>query len=294
MEFGGHNSLCWVNYSGETKNTQHKNLLVIIIPGLTGCIEDSYIKEISGNLCKEGYKCVVYHSRFNGIKMQLPEEGFLDVVKDFKATVDYLAKKDKNLKFFGVGHSAGANLLVNYLGMHPENNNFIGAVSLANPYNLMLTINKLKDTFVDKVMSGLLKTVTDKSKKEISEAARFKINVDQLSELETVREFDDKFTIKVFGFESVDDYYWNISSCRRVKNTKIPLFILNSIDDPLCAENAFHKREIEKDCPNVILMITQSGGHLGWIEGVFSLKRWYIKPTMEFVNAVVENADMSF
>lgn len=35
-----------------------------------------------------------------------------------------------------------------------------------------------------------------------------------------------------------------------------------------------------------IVLITPSGGHLGWVEGIFKLKRWYIKPVIEFLNVI--------
>jgi len=30
------------------------------------------------------------------------------------------------------------------------------------------------------------------------------------------------------------------------------------------------------------------GGHVGWFQGIFSPRRWYMKPTLEFLDALAD------
>jgi len=292
MKGGGHTSLAWAQHNGQYKNDKKSKVLVVIIPGLTGGAKDEYIKDLVNRLCDAGYKCVVYHPRFNGSQLILPDEGHLDILSDFKTTIEHIKDKEKDIKLFGIGHSYGANLLLNYLGTFNQENHFIGAVSLANPYNLMLAENKMRRSVVDRVVTNFLQKTTNRSTEGLKKAVRFKLNLEELQSFKTVRDFDRNFTIKVYGYETVNDYYWGISSCRRMQSIKIPLFMLQAEDDPIVDSKAFVKEEIEKYNPNVILMMTQKGGHQGWVEGLFSLKRWYLRPTLEFVNAVVDFANV--
>lgn len=289
MEGGGHTSLAWAIQKDEEKTKEQSKVLMVVIPGLTGAAKDKYVKDIVGNLLKNGYRCVVYQPRFNGGQLILPDEGYLDILKDFKATMDQLRKKEKDVKLCGIGHSYGANLLVNYLGSF-EDHGFMGGVSIANPWNLMLGENKMRRTVVDRVMTDFLQKTANRSSKQLADAVRFNLNLQDLLSFKHVRDFDRNFTIKVYGYETVNDYYWAISSCRRIKQIKVPLLLLNAEDDPVVDANGFVKEEIEGYSPHVILMMTPRGGHQGWVEGFFRLKRWYMKPTVEFINAIVNTA----
>ena len=289
---GGHTSLAWAEHNGEYATTRQSKVLVVIIPGLTGSSQDNYVKDLVNKFGKAKYRCVVYQPRFNGGKLVLPDEGFLDILKDFKLTIEYLKQKEAGVKLVGIGHSYGANLLVNYLGTYSTDSGFLAGVSIANPYNLMLGENKLRGSPVDRAITGFLQKTASKSKKELEEAIRFKLNLEELFFFKSVRDFDRNFTIKVYGFETVDDYYWGISSCRRMRSVKVPLFMLQAEDDPVVEANAFLKEEIEKSNPNVLLKMTSRGGHQGWIEGFFSLRRWYLQPVFEYVDAVVEISDI--
>jgi predicted alpha/beta-fold hydrolase len=288
---GGHTSLAWAEHSGRFKNPKHSKVLVVVIPGLTGSSDDNYVKDLINTLGKDDYRCVVYQPRFNGGKLVLPEEGFLDILRDFKNTMDHIKEKEKDTKLFGIGHSYGANLLVNYLGAYPNDDRFIGAVSLANPFNLLLAINKMQNSIVEKKMTEMVKETADKSRKELlEEGKRFNLNLEELQNIDNLRAFDRGFTIKVYGYDSVDEYYWGISSCRRFRSITVPIFMMQAQDDPVVDAKAFVKDEIEKSNPNAIVMVTKEGGHQGWMEGFFSLRRWYLKPTREYVNAIVDLA----
>lgn len=84
--------------------------------------------------------------------------------------------------------------------------------------------------------------------------------------------FDEYLTRRLLGFPSVVEYYHSLSSKDRLDKINIPLFCMNSKDDPILS---FHGIPIY-DCllnKNIILMITNSGGHVGWFEGFFRPKR---------------------
>ncbi len=72
-----------------------------------------------------------------------------------------------------------------------------------------------------------------------------------------------------------------------LKDVRIPLLCINSRDDPILHHSTIPFDEAKSN-ENIILLVTKTGGHVGWFEGFLNPKRWYIKPTLEFINAVSE------
>ena len=80
----------------------------------------------------------------------------------------------------------------------------------------------------------------------------------------TVREFDEAITRRSFGFASVDDYYRASGSAARLPSVAVPLLCVQAADDPIAIDAAVPRAAVAAN-PNVALVVTPSGGHLGWI-----------------------------
>ena len=80
----------------------------------------------------------------------------------------------------------------------------------------------------------------------------------------TVREFDEAITAPAFGFATVDDYYRASGSAARLPSVTVPLLCVQAADDPIAVDAAV-PREAAAQNPNVAMIVTPSGGHLGWI-----------------------------
>ena len=52
------------------------------------------------------------------------------------------------------------------------------------------------------------------------------------SQSRTIREFDDRFTSKQFGYPTYKEYYEDACTHRKVSDIKVPLLCLNAADDP--------------------------------------------------------------
>ena len=80
----------------------------------------------------------------------------------------------------------------------------------------------------------------------------------------TVREFDEAITRRTFGFASVDDYYRASGSAARLPSVTVPLLCVQAADDPIAVDAAVPRAAAAAN-PNVAMVVTPSGGHLGWI-----------------------------
>uniref|UniRef100_A0A7S1J870 AB hydrolase-1 domain-containing protein n=1 Tax=Eutreptiella gymnastica TaxID=73025 RepID=A0A7S1J870_9EUGL len=89
------------------------------------------------------------------------------------------------------------------------------------------------------------------------------IDTEQLLKSKTIWEIDDHLTRKVFGFPSVAHYYAHASSDQRLKDIQVPLLLVNAIDDPIAPGSGIAYDEVRAN-PNLVLAVTEHGGHLGW------------------------------
>jgi predicted alpha/beta-fold hydrolase len=84
-----------------------------------------------------------------------------------------------------------------------------------------------------------------------------------------VRDFDEAVTRVTFGFPSVDAYYDASSSRLKIGDVRVPLLVVQAKDDPIAVHSAVPRDVIKgKTTPGpVVLVETESGGHLGWTAG---------------------------
>jgi abhydrolase domain-containing protein 1/3 len=90
-----------------------------VLPGLTGNIGDSYINNMAYELLQAGHQVIVYNYRLLSITHVMDEKK-IDLVEDLHLVLQLIKKRNPDKILFGVGHSYGANQLVNYLGRHGE------------------------------------------------------------------------------------------------------------------------------------------------------------------------------
>jgi len=96
------------------------------------------------------------------------------------------------------------------------------------------------------------------------------VNERQVFNAGTLQELDDIYTRKVAGFQNVQEFYRSMSCCHHLKNIKIPMVFINSLDDPIVPPPLL---EIVRDAAltndNLVYIEQKFGGHLGFYEGGF-------------------------
>ena len=107
-----------------------------------------------------------------------------------------------------------------------------------------------------------------------------KVDVDQLKNF---REFDDKVTAPLNGFNGVDHYY-SESSCRQyLQNIRVSTRIIHALDDPFMFPESVPESNELSD--NVDLLVVANGGHVGFVSGRYPWKPvyWYEQKIIEFL-----------
>ncbi|KAG2398169.1 Embryogenesis-associated protein [Vigna angularis] len=264
---GGAVALDWV--AGDDRRLPPESPVLILLPGLTGGSEDAYVRHMLIRARSNGWRVVVFNSRGCGDSpVTTPQFYSASFLGDMREVVSHVTARYPNANLYGVGWSLGANILVRYLGQESLNCPLSGAVSLCNPFNLVVADEDFRKGFNNIYDKALSKALCKIFKKHASlfEDMGGEYNIPMAANAKSVREFDDGLTRVSFGFKSVDEYYSNSSSSDSIKHVKTPLLCIQAANDPIAPNRGIPREDI-KENPNCLLVVTPKGGHLGWVAG---------------------------
>ncbi|MCD7456914.1 embryogenesis-associated protein emb8 [Datura stramonium] len=260
-------ALDWV--SGDDRRLPPDSPLLILLPGLTGGSDDSYVRHMLVRARSRGWRVVVFNSRGCGDSpVTTPQFYSASFLGDMYEVVAHVSNRYPAANLYAIGWSLGANILVRYLGQESHSCLLSGAVSLCNPFNLVIAdedFHKGFNNVYDKALANSLCKIFKKHAL-LFEDMEGEFNISLAANAKTVREFDDGLTRVSFGFKSVDDYYSDSSSSDSITNVCTPLLCIQAANDPIAPSRGIPRKDIEENS-NCMLIITPKGGHLGWVAG---------------------------
>ncbi|CAH9124948.1 unnamed protein product [Cuscuta epithymum] len=243
--------------------------VLILLPGLTGGSEDTYVRHMLVRARKKGWRVVVFNSRGCGNSpVTTPQLYSASFLGDIHEVVAHVGNCYPKANLYAVGWSLGANILVRYLGQQSDSCPLCGAVSLCNPFNLPTADEDFRKGFNIVYDKALAKALSNIFKKHalLFEDIGCEYNIPLAANAKSVREFDDGLTRVSFGFKSVDEYYSKSSSSDSIRYVCTPLLCIQAANDPIAPSRGIPRKDIEEN-PNCLLIVTPQGGHLGWVAG---------------------------
>ena len=278
----GNNGVCldWIKYEGINNKD---NPILIIIPGLTGSIDDPYVINLANeSIVNGGYNTCIYQMRLLTDRLKI-EKPYLFLLDDIDEMLDELRKEyGENKRIYIVGFSYGAIQLVKYLGQKNNIKKKIkAAVSISNPFECIISSRLRLNKLYDRILVTFMQEVVSKNGKNVK---NLNLNIDGALNTNQFKVFDEYYTSKVFGYKSADEYYRKVSCVNEIKNINIPLLCINAKDDQICFEESIPYDDIKLN-KNVALLINSHGTHSGFIEnnGLFGVRQWTPKPALSFL-----------
>lgn len=127
----------------EKLKTEGKTRVLLILPGVTGCSNANYVKEMALGAHNEGYHAVVINSLVtkdeDGKRSDYRVLDFSDS-QIVRSSIDRIHERlGQEAEVYGIGFSLGANHLLRYLGAHHHDHGLKAAVSVSNPFDVMAT-----------------------------------------------------------------------------------------------------------------------------------------------------------
>ncbi|KAJ8321650.1 hypothetical protein KUTeg_000121 [Tegillarca granosa] len=179
---------------------------------------------------------VVFNNRGNGGAKLTPRTYCAADTEDLQFIVSQIKQRYPDAPFIGVGVSLGGMILFNYLAKTGDKCGLEAGMIVSVAWNVFESVLELEKPGINRHAS-------------------------------TIREFDDRFTAKMFGYDSWEAYYKEACLHDKVHALKVPVLCLNAADDPFSPKHAVPLKEAEEN-DNIAIILTSRGGHIGFMEGL--------------------------
>lgn len=260
--------------------------LVVALHGLAGGSYELYLRAFMFKVTKLGFDGLVLNARGCANHTITSPQLFCALwTNDLRYLVNEHLTLWPNKKIFLVGFSLGGSIIANYLGQEGSevDPRIRGAAIMGSPWDFPQASTALVDSYLGstiylpKMCQNLLRLLDQHYEKGLDAqkiVAEYKNNPDLLP-LKNLRDFDDAFTARLFGFNSAQEYYRHALPDQRLLNVRVPMLIVLSLDDPIVGSKSLPKSEVKLN-PYTLLVTTTIGGHLGWFD--WRNNRWYAEP----------------
>ncbi|OXU31589.1 hypothetical protein TSAR_010251 [Trichomalopsis sarcophagae] len=268
---GGIVALDWAE-----ENTNPTSPIVIILPGLTGASQAEYIKCLVYAARNSGIKCVIFNYRgMGGVKIKTPKFYCASSCEDLAEVIDHVKKLHPHIPVGATGISMGGLLLGNYLAQNGSDaiGKLKAALIISVPMNIFEATKSIEKPYINLMLNKYLCDNLQRIlRRHVHEEDDFpELNLQEVYKSKTVREFDESFTSRHFGFRDAEHYYSYATLHNKLHLVEVPLLCLSAADDPFQPLQAMPLQEVSKS-KNVALVVTSRGGHIGFLEGFWPLK----------------------
>ncbi|WP_455222036.1 hydrolase [Kaarinaea lacus] len=246
------------------KKPQHEvQPLVIVLHGMGGCFQSHYIPGMVKALLSRGYRVAFLHARgCSGEPNRLPVTFHAADTSELQQLVLTAKEENPDQPVAALGFSLGGSIILKWLAENNGNNLLAAAVTMSIPFDLSETADKINTGFSRVYQQYLLRQLkTLAIRKTALHPAP--LSTQEIQRIKTLRDYDNRMTAKINGFETVDNYY-RIASCKQyLKNIRTPTLIIHAIDDPFVPVDSIPTEN--ELATQVILELSQRGGHVGFI-----------------------------
>ncbi|KAJ2853527.1 medium-chain fatty acid ethyl ester synthase/esterase 2, partial [Coemansia erecta] len=175
--------------------------------------------------------------------------------------------------------------MTKYIGEEGDECPLTAGVIVGCPYDMYKVIEHLDSQrfsfsrFYDMAILNFLKNAFKDNKDQI---LKLPVDMDakKITNSSGIMEFTEEMTRKAFGYSSAKELL-DYSSCKNyMGGIKIPTLFLNSLDDPICIKSLIPFEKIVNN-PNLVLALTENGGHIGYMGGTWPTS-WVEHPVTEF------------
>jgi predicted alpha/beta-fold hydrolase len=257
--------------------------ILVILHGLESSSDSAYARMLMSAAIDRHWRCCVLHFRDCGdYRNRLPRRYHAGETNDIRHFLATLRRQQYCGPVMAAGYSLGGNVLLKYLGETRADTPLTAAVAVCVPLDLHKCSEALNNGFSKVYQFYLLKYMKlSVTRKFDRHTAAF--DWDRAMRATTFAEFDDAVTAPLHGFAGMADYYDRCSSGQYLKDIATPTLIINSRDDPFMSPGVIPREDELSD--SVLLEISDTGGHVGFIKGGTPWRPRFYLPTrlLEFL-----------
>jgi predicted alpha/beta-fold hydrolase len=240
---------------------------VIVLHGLEGSSRRGYAFITYDALARRGLRSIGMNFRScSGEPNRTARFYHSGETDDLRFVLRHLRTRFGPVPLAAIGFSLGGNVLLKYLGEEGKSAELRAAVAISVPFDLAAGALVLEQSVMGRFYSRIF--LESLIAKAVVKAQLFdgRCNVDRIRNARTLREFDDAATAPLHGFASAEDYYARSSSAGFLDRIRIPTLLIHSLDDPFLPPASIPRQVIDRN-PNLTMILTRHGGHVGFISG---------------------------
>jgi hypothetical protein len=257
---------------------------VVLIHGLAGCEESTYMAAATRALLEGGYGVLRLNLRGAGPSRALCMNQYhagrsQDLIDAFAALPPALVGRG----LAAIGFSLGGNVLAKYLAEQGERGPVRTAVMVSSPLDLAATLASMTrrrnrvyhDYLLARLQrqSALPDSRLDAETRAVMAAARSIFDIDQ------------GLVAPRNGFADAWDYYARCSAVRFLPAVRVPTLVIHALDDPWIP-GADYQRFAWRANAALVPLLSQQGGHLGF-HGRDSDTPWHLQAALAFLGEAV-------
>jgi len=247
---------------------------VVLLHGLAGCTDSSYIVGMQQTLLHRGWHSVVLNFRgATGEPNRRARSYHSGDTGDFAVLLEVLRDRHPTAPLAAVGYSLGGNVLLKWLGEQGHAAGLEAACAVSVPLHLGRCASRLdrglSRLYRDYLLRRLKRGLITKRTALVRAGAQDELKCfDTLGDWRRARsfwEFDSRVIAPLHGFRDAADYYADASSARYLGGIRVPTLLVQARDDPFMTPDVIPSREAVP--PSLTLCISDGGGHVGFVCG---------------------------
>ena len=240
---------------------------MILAHGLVGDVGSPYVVGTAAKAFARGFHVVRMNARNCGGTEHLAAESYHGgVTGDLLRLVRHLIDGRGATRVCLVGFSLGGNMVLKLAGELGDDApaELIATASLSPCIDFGAAADRMNaSAFGRACQRRFLRSLRGivRRRKELFEPA---LDVRGLDRITTIREFDDRYTAPMGGFDGVEHYYAEASGLRVVDRVRVPSLLVAADDDPLVPTRILDRPRVRE---NSALQVLRSphGGHVAFL-----------------------------
>ena len=258
--------------------------IAILLHGLTGSSASLYILGQQRALAAIGWRSVAVNWRgCSGEPNHSARAYHSGASDDLAEVIGYVRELKPDQPLVAAGYSLGGNVLLKYLGESGAESRLTAAVAVSVPFRLDQCADRLQVGFSrvyqSRFMRDMLAYVANKKRLfqhqgKDAEYARLDA-LGSLEGMDSFWDFDGRVTAPLHGYDSAQDYYRQCSSRYFLGTIATPTLIIQAQNDPFVYPHSLP--QTSELSASTEFELHQSGGHVGFIEGLPWQPSYYLE-----------------
>jgi predicted alpha/beta-fold hydrolase len=265
---------------------------VIVVHGLEGSSQAGYAQSLAHELLHAGWAAHRFNMRSCGGTEHL-SGGSLYHSGQTSDLLAVLRQIKAEAPIFLAGFSLGGNVVLKLAGELGERAQDLiaGVIAISTPIDLAACARRLESPSNFVYSKRFVRRLKQRIRLKAQSAPGLFV-LEHLDAVQTVYEFDDKFTAPLFGFGTADNYYATQSSNQFLDRIQVPALLVHAKDDPLVPFEVYNHPAFTRN-PNLRLLAVEHGGHVGFISKT-PPRFWLDRVLLEWMNEVRNKAAANF